>query len=373
MQKSLSFLVILLILMGLVGSTFATYIVDKATFFPSQNGAYITFSANLLPLTFSTLNRDSDGYWNFNSTKIKTTTDIVITVFHNGNWLNYTVSGAGTQEIYNGTEPNSVYVDGSEGTEGVDWTCTEGRVSVLTATSSAQLTWISSGDSAPVVGSPSASTTVEASTCTISSTLTDDVGLVSGILSTNRTSAWVNNTAKTLSGLSYSFSDSVVLPSAGTIFGYKIFVEDSASQWTTSSAYTFITTSQGSTLPQNKSFGGFSRFLCMFTVSSNGRALKDLKIRLWENNYSVLIETLQTDSEGYAETELPSGTYEYSADFGGQTKRGYVLLDDAKKITIDFDSAQKSTFDRSSLIKVSFALVVVACAIVAVLAVKNRH
>lgn len=228
-------------------------------------------------------------------------------------------------------------------------------------------------DGAPSVGSPSASTAVEASTCTISCTMTDDVGLVSGILSTNSTNAWVNNTAKTLSGLSYAFSDSVVLPSAGTIFGYKIFVSDSAGQWTTSSTYTFITTSQGSTPSQNKSSSGYSRFLCMFTVSSNGRALQDLKIRLWENNYSVLIETLQTDSEGYVETELPSGTYEYSADFGGQTKRGYVLLDDAKKITIDFDSAQKSTFDRSSLIKVSFALVVVACAIVAILAVKNRH
>ena len=230
-----------------------------------------------------------------------------------------------------------------------------------------------SSSGAPSIGTPSASTTVEASTCTISCTLTDDVGLVSGILSTNRTSAWVNNTAKTLSGLSYAFSDSVVLPSAGTVFGYKIFVEDSDTHWTTSSTYTFITTSQGSTPPQGPSGGGYSRFLCMFTVSSNGRALQDLKIRLWENNYSVLIETLQTDSEGYVETELPSGTYEYSADFGGQTRRGYVLLDDAKKITIDFDSAQKSTFDGSSLIKVSFALVVVACAIVAVLAVKNRH
>jgi len=226
---------------------------------------------------------------------------------------------------------------------------------------------------APDISTPSASTTVEALSCMISCTLTDDVGLVSGILSTNRTSAWVNNTAKALSGLSYSFSDSVVLPSAGTIFGYKIFVEDSDAHWTTSSTYTFITTSQGSTPPPGPSSGGFNKFLCMFMVSLNGNPLKDLKIRLWENNYAVLVDTLTSDKEGNAETELRTGTYEYTSEYAGQTRKGTVLLDDVKKISIEFGSASKYAFDRSSLIKVSFALVVVACAIVAVLVVKNRH
>jgi len=105
-------------------------------------------------------------------------------------------------------------------------------------------------DGAPSVGSPSTTTSVETEVCIISCTLADDVALVLGILSTNATSAWVNNTAKSLSGLTYPFSDSVVLPSAGTVFGYKMFVSDSAGQWTTSSTYTFITTSS----PSNRFF-----------------------------------------------------------------------------------------------------------------------
>jgi len=139
MRKTLPLLTVSLLLIGLVGSAFATTIIDKPTFFGSSNGSYITFSPSLLPLTFSTLYRGSDGYWNFNTTKIKTTVDMTVTVFCSGNWTNYTISGAGTQNIYNGSKPSAVYLDGVSHAENDGWTYTTGTVTVTSATANVKL------------------------------------------------------------------------------------------------------------------------------------------------------------------------------------------------------------------------------------------
>jgi len=141
MQKTLPFLTVTILLLGLVGSAFATTTIDKPTYFASSNGSYITFSPSLLPLTFSTLYRGSDGYWNFNTTKIKTNVDMTVTVFCSGNWTNYTVSGAGTQDIYNGTKPNRVFLNGILHSEYSGWTYSAGIITVTGATSSASLYW----------------------------------------------------------------------------------------------------------------------------------------------------------------------------------------------------------------------------------------
>ena len=141
MRKTLPFLTVSLLLIGLVGSAFATTIIDKPTYFASSNGSYITFGSSLLPLTFSTLYRGSDGYWNFNSTKIKTTIDLSVTVFCSGNWTNYTISGVGTQDIYNGSKPNAVYLDGILRVENNGWTYSSGITTVTNALSTVALNW----------------------------------------------------------------------------------------------------------------------------------------------------------------------------------------------------------------------------------------
>jgi len=149
MRKTLPLLTVSLLLIGLVGSAFATTIIDKPTFFASSNGSYITFSPSLLPLTFSTLYRGSDGYWNFNSTKIKTTVSMTITVFCGGNWTNYTVSGAGTQNIYNGSKPDTVILDGLSRNENNGWTYSGGTTTVTTATASVNINFGSASISTP--------------------------------------------------------------------------------------------------------------------------------------------------------------------------------------------------------------------------------
>ena len=150
MRKTLPLLTVSLLLIGLVGSAFATYIIDKPTFFASSNGSYITFSPSLLPLTFSTLYRGSDGYWNFNSTKIRTTVSMTITVFCGGNWTNYTVSGAGTQNIYNGIKPTQVWINGVNMMENTGWTYSAGIVTVGLATSTVSIGFATTLPVAPI-------------------------------------------------------------------------------------------------------------------------------------------------------------------------------------------------------------------------------
>jgi hypothetical protein len=69
------------------------------------------------------------------------TCDMTLTAFNSQNWTNYTVTGAGTQEIYNGTKPNAVWINGVNTTEGAGWTYANGIVTVTTATSIANLYW----------------------------------------------------------------------------------------------------------------------------------------------------------------------------------------------------------------------------------------
>lgn len=143
MRKTLPFLTVTILLLGLTGQAFATYTIDKPTYFASNNGSYITFDSTLLPLTFSTLYRGSDGYWNFNTTKIKTTVDMTVTVFCGDNWTNYTVSGAGVQNIYNGSKPTTVILDGLSRIENNGWTYSSGTTTVTGATVSASISFTS--------------------------------------------------------------------------------------------------------------------------------------------------------------------------------------------------------------------------------------
>ena len=68
-------------------------------------------------------------------------TDIKITSWFESGWTNYTVYGSGTQQLYNGSKPSSVYLDGANKTEGDGWSYSSGTVTVTGATASASLLW----------------------------------------------------------------------------------------------------------------------------------------------------------------------------------------------------------------------------------------
>jgi hypothetical protein len=70
-----------------------------------------------------------------------TGTDIHITAWFVNDWMNYTVDGAGTQEIFKGAKPERVYIDGVNTTEGNGWTFNEGTITLTSCTISASLTW----------------------------------------------------------------------------------------------------------------------------------------------------------------------------------------------------------------------------------------
>jgi len=70
-----------------------------------------------------------------------TSTAIHIQAFFEDNWFNYTVDNAGTQQIYNGTEPDVVWLDGTHHAENDGWTYISSTITIIAATSQAQLYW----------------------------------------------------------------------------------------------------------------------------------------------------------------------------------------------------------------------------------------
>jgi hypothetical protein len=134
---------IALILFFLVSPSLATYTVPaRPNYFPEPTAdTYISFSTTICPITFSTLYRNTSGHWFFNETIIKTTVSMTITVFNRANWINYIVAGAGTQNIYNGSKPTIVYINGEKNPEGSGWSYAAGTITITGATSSAWLFW----------------------------------------------------------------------------------------------------------------------------------------------------------------------------------------------------------------------------------------
>jgi hypothetical protein len=72
-------------------------------------------------------------------------TDIHIMVWFVDNWLNYTVDSGGTQQIYNGSKPTSIFLDDVNKTEGDGWSYSGTTVTVTGAATSASLYWGSGG------------------------------------------------------------------------------------------------------------------------------------------------------------------------------------------------------------------------------------
>lgn len=128
--------IVVLLSFGLYNVVFArSYTIpQRPIYFPSKNGSYITFNTNILPLVLTTLYRDTDTRWYFDNTWITTTTDLTIDVFHSSNWLNYSVSSSGTQQVYYATKPNTVYIDSIIKGEADGWTWSSGTTTITEAT-----------------------------------------------------------------------------------------------------------------------------------------------------------------------------------------------------------------------------------------------
>jgi hypothetical protein len=117
----------------------------RPIFFPFNNGAYLTFSTSILPLTFSgnpqSVYRDTINRWHFGTIWITSTKDVTISAWFSVGWLNYTVGSLGTQQVNNGSKPTSVTLDGAKKGEGDGWSYSGGTVTVIGASASASLHW----------------------------------------------------------------------------------------------------------------------------------------------------------------------------------------------------------------------------------------
>ena len=144
MRKTLPFLTVTILLLGLVASTFIMQ--THASFFIAQS-THIAFhaQADLIMGVDFTFNVDTitygNGSINIGGAWLNSTCDMTLMAFNSGNWTNYTVTSAGSQQIYNGTKPNRVFLNGILHSEYSGWTYSAGIITVTGATSSASLYW----------------------------------------------------------------------------------------------------------------------------------------------------------------------------------------------------------------------------------------
>jgi hypothetical protein len=90
------------------------------------------------------VNLAANTTYRFGDCWINSTVVMRVTAYFEGNWLNYTVSSAGTQLVHNDTKPTLVYIDGVSRSEGDGWSYSSGTVTVASV-SHVQLYWGSTG------------------------------------------------------------------------------------------------------------------------------------------------------------------------------------------------------------------------------------
>jgi hypothetical protein len=66
---------------------------------------------------------------------------VLITSWFVNGWTNYTVTASGTQQIYHGDQPSTVYINGVNQPLGTGWSYSGGVVTITSAASSASLQW----------------------------------------------------------------------------------------------------------------------------------------------------------------------------------------------------------------------------------------
>lgn len=268
-------------------------------------GTYINFSSQR---TFNIIYREGTN-WLFNNYWFTTDgTNATIQKWFEDNWLNYTVYGAGTQKtFYTGTKPSDVYLDGVNKEENDGWTYFAGTTTVTGATANASLFW-SGENNPPEYGTSSVSTTRMGETATFSCAWTDDSGLSQGKIGHNITGSWQNQTLKSLSELSDTFTDTATLPSSPNVkVGYRFYANDTSNQWTSTPILTFTTTSDGG------GGGGVTYYaLTVIAVDENEVPQPNVQVSIVKDAVSVASKT--SDLNGQARFALEWGNYTVTAE-----------------------------------------------------------
>ena len=69
-------------------------------------------------------------------------TPVTINAWFVDNWVNYTTTGSSTQQVYNGSKPKTVYLDGVPKPAGSGWTYSSGIITITGAVASVALSWL---------------------------------------------------------------------------------------------------------------------------------------------------------------------------------------------------------------------------------------
>lgn len=327
-KKPFIFLLFLSIFLLIPFAEAHEYHLTHPTHFPSKSSSYLTFDSTLLPLTFTTLYRDSNTRWHFNDTWVTSTTDLTITVFHSSGWFNYTVSGAGTQEINNGTEPTSVLIDGIDKTKGDGWTYSGGTVTVTSASSNASLLWGSGGEppdtEPPTWTSIRLNTTEAGLNCEFNCTWSDNTQLSGYIFGTDNSGSWVNETWTTLSGVLDIASVVKTLTSEvdKTIY-YRFWCNDTSDNWGSTGTLPLTTTGSGV-------IDSEGMYLLRLKTTCNG--LPCSANCTVENHGSKMSDQIT----GFATFTLSLGSYHVIVTYGGATQEKTINLDTHVVVPFDF-------------------------------------
>lgn len=312
----------------------------------SSSGAAIGFSTDR---TFSRVYREKnasyDKFWFFDGYGLFVSgANMTVTKWFQSTWLNYTVTGAGTQKIYpsplQGAKPSVVYIDGVQKSENNGWTFTGSTVIISAATQNASLSWGS--DTPPTYGTVTVSTTQGGQIATLSCEWTDDYLLAAGLLSHNKTGTWQNQTEVTLSGSSDTFSDTLTLPTAGTHLAYKFYAKDNSNQWAATPTLYLITTQEntGSSSFTPKPTEKEEATGFQLTVKVNdpkGLTAANAKVTVW-NLLGSPLASKYTNASGTTAFRLPSGNYFVSAEKEGIAIESVNIISD-KTITLSIGAA----------------------------------
>lgn len=304
-RKTLSFpFLILFLLIPLVSGT-AYY--DNTNFhFGFGTGSYINFSPTR---TFTSHPYIEGNGWRFDNYWFSTSSaNATISSWYQNNWLNYTVTGAGTQQTYyTGSKPSNVYLNGVLKSENDGWSYFAGTTTITGATANASLFWAGSNNP-PSYTSTSVNTTLAGKIALLTCGWTDDSGLSYGKLGHNATGPWQNQTLKALSGTFDTFIDTVTLPpSVGTIVWYRFYANDTSNQWTATPILTLTTTEETMT-------GVLTTYTLQIKVTDSNRILQtNARVAVWTlQGQAVIIKT--TDTSGTVKFTLQPNTYLVTAE-----------------------------------------------------------
>lgn len=129
--------IMLLLTVFLVSQARASFFFESGVHVAFHSGADLVMGADF---TFSVDEITyGNGSINIGDVWLNSTCDMTLTAFFQDNWFNYTVTEVGTQQIFNGTKPYNVWIDGVDTDEFGGWNYSSSVISVSTASSSVNM------------------------------------------------------------------------------------------------------------------------------------------------------------------------------------------------------------------------------------------